>query len=154
ASGVLVADGAMGTELYARGVPFSACFEELNLSRPELVASVHEDYVRAGARVLHTNTFGANAGRLAQHGLEGGVREINLAAVKIARRTANAYVVGAIGPGGAFEEQARALVDAGVDAIAVETMREKSELRAGVLAVDGRVPVIASVALDARGLMA
>src|SRR5580698_4656064 len=87
-AGPLVVDGAMGTQLYERGVLYSACFEELNVSRPELVAKVHEDYLRAGAMVLETNTFGANALRLEKHGLSDRVREINLAGVKVARQVA------------------------------------------------------------------
>jgi homocysteine S-methyltransferase len=175
-TGVLVVDGAMGTQLYERGVLFSACFEELNLSRPELVQRVHEDYLRAGAQVLETNTFGAHAMRLEKHGLQGKVREINHAAVSIARKAAQgrAYVMGAIGPSGYFlgdasiedlakvksalGEQARALVEAGVDAIVVETMRQTNELRAGVEAAvaasGGKIPVVASASLDEHGLMA
>src|SRR5262245_53520346 len=87
-AGVLVVDGAMGTQLYERGVRFSACFEELNVSRPEIVQRVHEDYLRAGAQVIETNTFGGHAMRLEKHGLQGRVREINHAAVKIARKAA------------------------------------------------------------------
>src|SRR6202521_5200409 len=83
-AGPLVLDGAMGTQLYERGVLYSACFEELNVTRPELVTKVHEDYLRAGAQVLETNTFGANALRLEKHGAQARVREINLAAVKVA----------------------------------------------------------------------
>src|SRR5438132_6722151 len=96
-TGALVVDGAMGTQLYERGVLYSACFEELNISRPELVTRVHEDYLRAGAQVLETNSFGANALRLEKHGAQGRVREINLAAVKVARAAAlgRAYVAGA-----------------------------------------------------------
>ena len=197
-SGVLVVDGAMGTQLYERGVLYSACFEELSVSRPELVRKVHEDYVRAGAQVIETNTFGANALRLEKHGHQGRVRELNLAAVKLAREAARAvaggdrpmaqaYVVGAIGPSGyflgesseegasslrpgaklsadlvkvrgAFAEQARALVEAGVDALFVETIRQTPELRvaveAAVEAAEGRMPVIASVSLDENGRMA
>ena len=103
-AGPLVLDGAMGTQLYERGVLYSACFEELNLSRPELVAQVHEDYVRAGAQVFESNTFGANALRLEKYGLSARVREINAAGVRIAREAAGtqAYVLGAIGPSGYF----------------------------------------------------
>src|SRR5580658_8911120 len=99
-SSVLVVDGAMGTQLYERGVLYSACFEELNVTRPALVSKVHEDYLRAGAQVLETNTFGANALRLEKYGLSGRVRELNLAGVKVARTAAGgqAYVFGAIGP--------------------------------------------------------
>src|SRR5438067_12838659 len=103
-SGALVVDGAMGTQLYERGVLYSACFEELNVTRPELVTKVHEDYLRAGAQIIETNTFGANALRLEKHGAQGRVREINLAAVKVARAAAlgRAYIAGAIGPSGYF----------------------------------------------------
>lgn len=192
AHGVLVVDGAMGTQLYERGVLYSACFEELNVSRPELVRKVHEDYIRAGANVIETNTFGANALRLEKHGMQSRVRELNLAGVKVAREAAagQAYVAGAIGPSGwflgeanddagsslapgaklsadlervraAFEEQARALVDAGVDALVVETMRQVPELHVAVevavaaaKTVTPNVPVIATVSVDENGRMA
>ena len=173
--GVLTVDGAMGTQLYERGILYSTCFEDLNLSRPEVVKKVHEDYVRAGAQVLETNTFGANAMRLEKHNLSGKVREINLAAVRIARAAADgrAYVVGASGPRGYFlgeasaadlatvraavVEQARALADGGVDAIVVETFRQTNELvvavEAAVEAAGGRMPVIASASVDEHGRM-
>ena len=83
-TGALVGDGGMGTQLYERGMLFSVNYEELNLSRPEVVRKVHEDFLHAGADVIETNTFGANALRLARHGIESRGREINLAAVKIA----------------------------------------------------------------------
>jgi methionine synthase I (cobalamin-dependent) len=177
-TGVLVVDGAMGTQLYERGVLYSQCFEELNVSRPDLVGRVHEDYLRAGAQVIETNTFGANSLRLEKYGLQGRVRELNVAGVKVARAAAaagsgNAYVVGAIGPSGyflgeasaddlakvkaSFAEQARALVEAGVDAIFVETIRQTPELRVAVEAAveaAGALPVAASVSLDESGRMA
>ncbi|HEX8789339.1 MAG TPA: bifunctional homocysteine S-methyltransferase/methylenetetrahydrofolate reductase [Polyangiaceae bacterium] len=179
-SGVLVLDGAMGTQLYERGILYSTCFEELNVSRPEVVGKVHDDYVRAGAQVIESNTFGATALRLERFGLQARVQELNTAGVRIARGAANAtgaYVAGAIGPSGyflgeggqgsaedlakvkaAFAEQARALVAEGVDALMVETIRQTPELRvaveAAVAAAEGRVPVIASVSLDESGRMA
>ncbi len=179
-AGVLVVDGAMGSLLYERGVLYSACFEELNVSRPELVAKVHEDFVRAGAQVIETNTFGANALRLEKYGLSSRVQELNAAGARIAREAAGgqAYVIGAIGPSGyflgesgrdsaaedlakvkaVFLEQARALLDARVDALVVETIRQTPELRAAVEAAveasEGRVPVIASASLDENGRMA
>jgi methionine synthase I (cobalamin-dependent)/5,10-methylenetetrahydrofolate reductase len=175
-SSVLVVDGAMGTQLYERGVLYSACFEELNVSRPSLVSKVHEDYLRAGAQVLETNTFGANALRLEKYGLSGRVRELNLAGVRVAREVAagQAYVLGGIGPSGYFLgeasaedlakvkaallEQARALVESGVDALLVETFRQTPELRiaveAAVEAAEGRLPVVASASLDEGGRMA
>jgi homocysteine S-methyltransferase len=178
-STVLVVDGAMGTQLYERGVLYSACFEELNVSRPELVTKVHEDYLRAGAQLIETNTFGANSLRLEKYGLQARVRELNEAGVRVARAAAagQAYVVGAMGPSGYFLgeagqsiagdlgkvraavlEQAHALVEAGVDALLVETVRQTPELRALVQAAvevsEGRIPVIASVSLDESGRMA
>ncbi len=179
-AGVLVVDGAMGTQLYDRGVLYSACFEELNTSRPELVAKVHEDFVRAGAQVIETNTFGANALRLEKYGLQSRVHELNTAGVRVARAAANgqAYVVGAIGPSGyflgeggqetgtedrakvraVFLEQARSLLEANVDALVIETIRQTPELRlaveAAVEAAEGRVPVIATASLDDNGRMA
>lgn len=178
-AGVLVVDGAMGTQLYERGVLYSACFEELNVSRPELVAKIHDDYVRAGAQVIETNTFGANALRLEKYGLQARVRELNVAGVKVARDAVagQAYVIGAMGPSGyflgeggdgssadlekvkgAFVAQASALVEAGVDALIVETLRQTPELRvaveAAVAVAQGRLPVIASASLDESGRMA
>jgi len=175
-SSVLVIDGAMGTQLYERGVLYSACFEELNATRPELVAKVHEDYIRAGAQVIETNTFGANALRLEKFGLQARVRELNLAGVRVARQAAGsqAYVAGALGPSGyflgeadagdlakvraVFAAQAAALVEGGVDVLLVETLRQTPELRvaveAAVEAAAGRIPVIASVSLDDSGRMA
>jgi|CZKU01.1.fsa_nt_gi homocysteine S-methyltransferase len=177
---VLVVDGAMGSQLYERGVLYGTnCFEQLNVSRPEIVAKVHEDFVRAGASVIETNTFGANALRLEKYGLAASVQEINAAGVRLARAAAagQAYVVGAIGPSGyflgeaggdvdsedlakvkaVFSEQARALLEGQVDALVVETMRQTPELRvaveAAVEAAEGRVPVIASVSLDENGRM-
>ncbi len=83
--GTVLCDGAMGTMLYARGVFINRCYDELNLSQPELVREIHAEYLQAGAEVIETNTFGGNAFRLEQHGLKDKVREINRAGVKIAR---------------------------------------------------------------------
>ncbi len=175
-AGVIVTDGAMGTQLYERGVLYSACFEDLNVSRPELVAKVHEDYLRAGAQLIETNTFGANALRLEKYGLQARAAELNAAGVRLARNTAGtqAYVAGAIGPSGyffgeagaesgadlakvkaVFVEQAVTLVESGVDALVLETFRQTPELRvaieAALVAGEGRVPVVASVSLDEAG---
>src|SRR5688572_24343027 len=177
AQGPLVVDGAMGTQFFERGVLYSMCLEELNLSKPELVRKIHEDYIRAGAHVLETNTFGANAMRLEKHGLADRMKDLNLAGVRVAREAAaagKAFVIGAIGPSGYFlgealpedlakvrtalSEQARVLADAGVDAIVVETMRQTNELRiaieAAVEAAAGRMPVIASASVDEHSRMA
>jgi homocysteine S-methyltransferase len=172
---VLVIDGAMGTQLYERGVLYSVCFEELNVSRPELITKVHEDYVRAGAQAIETNTFGANAMRLEKHALQHRVRELNLAGAKVARAAAgDAYVMGAIGPSGYFLggaskddldvvrgallEQAEALVEGNVDALIVETMRQSSEVLVAIesakKAAGNKLPVFATVSVDPDGKMA
>jgi methionine synthase / methylenetetrahydrofolate reductase(NADPH) len=174
--GVVTADGGMGTQLYERGVLFNVNYEELVVSRPELVLKIHEDYLRAGAQLLETNTFGANRVRLARNGLEERVRELNLAAVRLARKAAEgrAYVGGAIGPTGlifagfsdeerdrvrsAFREQAEALAEAGADAIILETMRQPEEIELaieGVRAALGHsLPLIAQVSVDESLTMA
>ena len=138
----LIADGAMGTMLHNRGVGFDQCFDELNLTNPGLVAEIHRDYINAGAQLVKTNTFGANRYKLAKHGLEDRVVEINRAALDLARRVILAsfkdvLVAGDVGPLGvrlapfgrvqpeqarqAFAEQIQALVDAGADLILIET---------------------------------
>src|ERR1700690_1504044 len=103
----LLADGAMGTVLYARGIFINRCYEELNLSDPGLILSVHEEYLQAGAEILETNTFGANRFRLTRHGLGGQVEEINAAGVRLARQavenmkdrqSGEAWVAGSVGP--------------------------------------------------------
>src|SRR3954451_14537893 len=83
--GALLGDGAMGTQLYARGVPYERCFDELNLTEPALIQRVHREYIRAGAELIETNTYGANRFKLAPYGLEDRVRDINFRAVKLAR---------------------------------------------------------------------
>ena len=90
--GPVLCDGAMGTLLYAKGVLINRCYDELNLSLPEMVAAIHADYVKAGAEVLETNTFGANQYRLLRHGFEGRVAEINRAGVRLARGAATGRV--------------------------------------------------------------
>lgn len=166
----LVFDGAMGTELYERGVLYSACFEDLCVTRPELVHAVHADYVAAGATVIETNSFGANRMRLAKHGFPHRVAELNAASVRVARSAAgtSSFVVGSIGPSGYFlgeastadenlvrealYEQACALLDAGVDGLFVETMRQTNELvwavEACARAAQGKIPVFAGASVD------
>jgi methionine synthase / methylenetetrahydrofolate reductase(NADPH) len=149
---VLVADGAMGTALYAKGVFINRCYDELNLSLPALVRDVHQDYIKAGAEILETNTFGANRKRLAGFGFAEKVRLINQAGVRIAREAARdlAFVAGAVGPLGIrleplgptsfeearamFREQVEALVEAGVDLLVLETFRDMNEVREAILA--------------------
>ena len=100
ASRVMVADGAMGTMLYSRGVFINRCFDELNLAQPDLVRQIHREYVKAGAEIIETNTFGANRARLAAFGIAEKLSAINQAGVRVAREAAadsHAYVAGAIG---------------------------------------------------------
>ena len=110
---VVVFDGAMGTMIYSRGVFINQCYDELNLRAPELIRAIHEEYVRAGAEVLETNTFGANRVKLEQHGLADQVRDINIAATKLAREAAGdvALVAGAVGPIGVRIEHPQPLID-------------------------------------------
>lgn len=143
ASGPLLADGAMGTLLYARGVPYDRSFDQLCISAPDLVRGVHLDYVAAGAELIETNTFGANAFRLEEHGLAEQVEAINRAGARLAVDVARAagrkvYVAGSVGPLGvtlapvgalsparareAYAEQIRALAAEGVDIVYLETM--------------------------------
>ncbi len=164
----ILADGAMGTQLHARGIPFDACFDELNLSQPELILEIHREYLEAGARIIETNTFGANQHKLSSHGLEHQVVEINAAGVALAKQAidetgADALVAGSVGPLGirlapfgrvkpeeafeAFHEQIVALEQAGADLISLETQSDLYELREGIQASKGvgDLPVIASV---------
>src|SRR5208337_2819980 len=108
-SRVLCGDGAMGTELMASGVPMDLCFEELNVSAPDLVSRIHDSYVGAGARLIETNTFRANASRLPKHGLESRVKEFNQAAVRLARTSispGSVYLAASIGPLGIPDPEA------------------------------------------------
>ncbi|TAM83071.1 MAG: bifunctional homocysteine S-methyltransferase/methylenetetrahydrofolate reductase [Acidobacteria bacterium] len=149
----LVCDGAMGTMLYARGVSLNRSFDELNLVSPHMVKEVHMGYVKAGAELLETNTFGANRFRLAKFDLAEKVREINLAGARLARESAgeDLYVGGSVGPLGlrleplgptsltearnAFREQVEALAEGGVDLIIIETMMDLEEAHQALLAV-------------------
>ncbi|MGE5487224.1 MAG: bifunctional homocysteine S-methyltransferase/methylenetetrahydrofolate reductase [bacterium] len=171
---VFVADGAMGTMLYSKGVFINRCFDELNLSAPNLVREVHEEYVRAGAEILETNTFGANRPRLAAFGFAERLREINHAGVKLAREVAGgAFVAGSIGPLGLrieplgptsfaearahFAEQAEALLEAGVDLLILETFANLNELREAILAAreaaGQEMVIVAQVTIDDFGKM-
>lgn len=164
----VLVDGAMGTMIHARGIPFDACFDELNLTRPDLIADIHRAYLEAGAQILETNTFGANRYKLAQHGLEERVAEINAAAVALARRVIQesgreALVAGSMGPLGvrlapfgrvrpeeafrAFREQAAALAEAGADLFVVETHSDLYEVREAIRAIRevSDRPIIASM---------
>src|SRR5438094_7582403 len=118
-SRIVPGDGAMGTILIAANVPMERCFEELCVSQPETVRDIHEKYIAAGARVIETNSFGANAARLEKYGFAGRVNEINWSAAQLARQCArgkNVFVAGSVGPLGITAEQARA---SGIDRAAV-----------------------------------
>ena len=167
----LCGDGAMGTLLMERGVSADHCFEALCLSRPELILGIHEDYLAAGARLIETNTFGASAVRLAHHGLEDRVSEINWQAAQLARQAARksgAFVAGSVGPLGisaadadaqginraqCFRQQLGALLDGGVDVVYFETFQSLEEL---LLALEVKqslhhCPAICSIAANENG---
>jgi homocysteine S-methyltransferase len=176
ASRPVLADGAMGTVLYARGVFINRCYDELNLTDPGLILSIHEEYLQAGAEIIETNTFGANRFRLARHGLADKVVQINAAGVRLARQAVEhlkekqageAWVAGSVGPLGvrleprgttrldeaqaAFAEQIRALADAGAELIIIETMPALDEAHAALAAAHKAapdLPVLVMVTVD------
>ena len=172
----ILADGAMGTVLYARGIFINRCYDELNLSDPGLILSIHEEYLQAGAEILETNTFGANRFRLSRHGLAGKVREINAAGVKLAqqavqhlkdKQAGEAWVGGSVGPLGVrleplgktgldearatFSEQIGALAEAGVHLLILETMPALNEAHEALQAAREtapHLPVLVMVTVD------
>jgi homocysteine S-methyltransferase len=161
----------MGTLLYARGVFLNRCFDALNLQEPDMVSEVHEDYARAGADVLETNTFGANRIKLRGFGLADQLRAINVAGARLARAAARdrAWVAGAIGPLGVriepwgrmgadeaetyFREQVEGLLEGGVDLFILETFRDLTEPGAAIAAVKGACdrPVVAQMTIEEDG---
>ena len=172
----VLCDGAMGTVLYAKGVFINRCYDELNLSQAEMIRTIHEEYLQAGAEIIETNTFGANPFRLQRHGLEDKTREINEAGARIARQAVaqlaekqagTALVAGSVGPLGirleplgktslteardAFKLQIEGLVAGGVDLIIIETMQALDEAEQAILAareVAPDLPVMAMVTVD------
>src|SRR5262245_57420837 len=175
----ILCDGAMGTLLYAKGIFINRCYDELNLSQPDLIRGIHADYIAAGAEIVETNTFGANLFRLSRHGLVDKTHEINLAGARLAREAASAaankfgtdvYVAGSMGPIGvrmeplgktsreevrdAFREQASALLDGGVDLFMLETFGYLEEIHQAILAcrdVAPQIPLVALVTIDEDG---
>lgn len=172
--GVILCDGAMGTLLYARGVPYERCFDEQNLSNPQLVQQIHLDYIKAGAEIIETNTFGANRIRLKAHGLEDKVKEINFRGAKLAREARDisgeeVFVAGSVGPLGnplatfgrippqeaekLFEEQASALLEGGVDLFIIETFFDLEEAILAVSAIKKicQLPIVAQMSFGEDG---
>jgi methionine synthase / methylenetetrahydrofolate reductase(NADPH) len=175
----VLCDGAMGTMLYSRGIFIQHCYDELNLSQPDLIRTIHEEYLQAGAEIVETNTFGANRYRLERHGLQDKVHAVNVAGARLARQAVDqhrekqasrAYVAGAVGPIGvqieplgkvafdearaAFAEQVRALDEGGVDLLAIETMTSLSEVHQAILAARKtapHLPIIAMMTIDEEG---
>ncbi len=168
---VLVADGAMGTYLIEKGLSPDECKELQNLKNPDLIFSIHKEYVEAGAEIIETNTFAANSVKLSKFNLENKIREINYEAVRIARETGgkDVFVAGSVGPLGVmlrpygvftfndmvrvFKEQISLLVSAGVDLIIIETISSLLEARAALLASKSisEIPVIVSMTFLADG---
>ena len=165
---VYVFDGAMGTRLYDKGIYINRSYDELNLVAADLVREVHEEYVRAGAEIIETNSFGATRHKLQSYGLEGKIRDINIAAATIAKEAAgeNVFVAGAIGPLGLriepfgptsydeakemFKEQAAALAEGGVDLFVIETFSELSEIQQAIRAVREvcDLPIVAQMTIQ------
>src|ERR1700680_4788933 len=169
----VLCDGATGTLLYAKGIFINRCYDELNVSQPELIRELHHEYMQAGAEIIETNTFGGNSFRLARHSMENRVREINLAGVRLAKEEAKSFdvwVAGSVGPLGvrieplgktsfeearaAFREQIAALVEGGVDLLMLETFGYVEELHQAILAardVNPKIPLVAHVTIDEDG---
>src|SRR5438046_4245369 len=166
---LLVFDGAMGSLLYERGIFVTQNFEQLNVTRSDVVKKIHEDYVAAGAQGIERNPFGANSCRLDRHGLGDQVRAYNLAGARLAREAAgeDVWVGGSVGPTGlvpgvatkaeldlafaSFAEQAQALVDGGADLLVLETFRHLEEMRIAIEAAHQAAPatpIIASMTFD------
>jgi homocysteine S-methyltransferase len=169
----VLCDGAMGTLLYAKGVFINRCYDELNLSQPDLIRAIHHDYLQAGAEIIETNTFGANAFRLARHSLADKIQDINRMGARLAREAAKSFdvwVAGSVGPLGtrieplgktsfeearqAFREQIAALAEGGVDLLMLETFGYLEEIHQAILAakeVAPTLPLVAQVTIDEDG---
>jgi len=165
---VYVFDGAMGTMLYSRGIYINRCYDELNMTSPELVLGIQREYVKAGADIIESNTYGANRLKLSGYGLEDKIVDINRAGVSIAREAAGdrAFVAGAIGPLGVriepygptsieearaiFREQASALAEAGADLLVLETFSDLAEIQQALLAMRSisDLPIVAQITIQ------
>ncbi|BCL78451.1 bifunctional homocysteine S-methyltransferase/methylenetetrahydrofolate reductase [Ktedonobacteria bacterium brp13] len=175
--GPILCDGAMGTQLYSRGIAYDRCFEELNTSDPELIKTIHLEYIQAGAEIIETNTFGANRYRLLEHSLGDRVQEINRAGARIARDARDLserpiFIAGNIGPLGvnlaplgdvlpeqaraAFREQTEALLQAGVDLFMIETISDLAEMREAIGAVRDvtTLPIVAMMTFSEEASVA
>jgi methionine synthase I (cobalamin-dependent)/5,10-methylenetetrahydrofolate reductase len=178
-TGPVLCDGAMGTLIYAKGVFINKCYDELNLTQPDLIRGIHQEYLNAGAEVIETNTFGGNSFRLARHGLADKVHEVNLRGAQLAREAADSFnlkkggsalVAGSVGPLGirieplgktsreeareSFRQQVAALVEGGVDVLMLETFGYLEELHQAILAareVAPEIPLVAQVTIDEDG---
>lgn len=169
--GIHVFDGAMGTMLYSKGIYINRSYDELNLVAPDLVREVHAEYIRAGADIIETNTFGANLNKLQPYGLEANLRDINIKAARIAREAAGSrvFVAGAVGPLGLriepygptsfaeakamFTAQVSALLEGGVDLFVLETFSDLSQLEQAINAVHELcdLPIVAQVTIQMDG---
>jgi methionine synthase / methylenetetrahydrofolate reductase(NADPH) len=169
--GVYVFDGAMGTRLYDKGVYINRSYDELNLTAPDLVREVHAEYVKAGADIIETNTYGATRHKLQPYGLEERLKEINIAAARIAREAAGdrVFVAGAMGPLGLriepygptsfdeakelYKEQAEALVEGGVDLFILETFSDVAVIEQAIRAVRevSDLPIVAQMTIQMDG---
>src|SRR5262245_11843190 len=167
----LVCDGAMGTMLYSKGVFISRCFDELNVSNPDLVHQIHLEYIKAGADIIETNTFGANRTKLMTHGLAEQLREINVLGAQLASKAAadQVFVAGAIGPLGIriepwgktgvdearalFREQAEALHEGGIDLFILETFSDLNEVSAAIQGIRdvSKAPIVAQITIEEDG---
>jgi methionine synthase I (cobalamin-dependent)/5,10-methylenetetrahydrofolate reductase len=170
----MLCDGAMGTLLYARGIPYEHCFDALNLTQPELIQGIHSEYISAGAQIIETNTFGANRAKLETHQLAERVRDINFRAARLAREAREiaglpVFIAGAVGPSGRplqapdeqrlselrtmFREQMQALQEGGVDLLILETFSNLAELRQAILAAQevGGLPIVAQMSFYEDG---
>ena len=172
--GAILCDGAMGTLLYERGVPFDSCFDQVNLSHPSLVVDIHREYIAAGSEIIETNTFGANRFKLEQFGLASQVRQINMKAARNAREAREisgnpVLIAGSVGPTGrtlppigtaspeqvraAYREQISALLEGGVDLLIIETIPSLVEMREALLAARdvSDLPIVAQLTFAQDG---